>query len=74
MMTTEQLYEIIQTQQEEIKRLEQDFKALKEWSDLNDYWLREMIDALTDSVDRNMDRIAENKHMIEELKQKMGES
>ena len=73
-MTTQELYEIIQTQQKEIQRLKQDFKALKEWSDLNDYWLREMIDALTDSVDRNMDRIAENKHMIEKLKQKMGES
>lgn len=57
MMTTEELYAIIQTQQEEIKRLQQDFKALKEWSDLNDYWLREMIDALTESVEKNHDLI-----------------
>ena len=54
-MTIEQLYEIILRQQEEIEKLTTDFKALKEWSDLNDYWLREMIDALTDSVDDLMD-------------------
>jgi len=54
-MTIEQLYEIIVRQQEEIEKLTTDFKALKEWSDLNDYWLREMIDALTDSVDDLMD-------------------
>jgi hypothetical protein len=28
---------------------------LREWSDDNDFWLREMIDALTDSVDDLMD-------------------
>lgn len=54
-MTTEQLYEIIKQQQEEIENLKKDFIALKEWSDLNDYWLREMIDALTDSVDNLSD-------------------
>ena len=32
--------------------LEDKFAKLKEWSDLNDYWLREMIDALTETVDR----------------------
>lgn len=53
-MTTEELYEIIKQQQEEIDKLYKDFIALKEWSDLNDYWLREMIDALTESVDRLM--------------------
>ena len=53
-MTTEELYEIIKQQQEEIDKLQKDFIALKEWSDLNDYWLREMIDALTESVDRLM--------------------
>ena len=70
MMTTEELYAIIQTQQEEIEKLQQDFKALKEWSDLNDYWLREMIDALTESVDKNSDRINENKNNIKKLNKK----
>lgn len=53
-MTTEELYEIIKQQQEELDKLQKDFIALKEWSDLNDYWLREMIDALTESVDKLM--------------------
>ena len=50
--TNQELYEIIQTQQEEIADLRNKYNKLKEWSDLNDYWLREMIDALTDSVDK----------------------
>ena len=52
-------------QQEEIEKLQENFRALKEWSDLNDYWLKEMIDALIESVDKNFDRIIENKYMIE---------
>ena len=54
-MTIEQLYEIILSQQEEINKLNERFQALKDWSDLNDYWLREMIDTLTESVDGIMD-------------------
>lgn len=54
-MTTQELYEIIQTQQKEIEKLQENLKNLKEWSDLNDYWLREMIDALTESVDKLME-------------------
>lgn len=37
-----------------LTRLEMRFDKLKEWSDLNDYWLREMIDSLTDSIDKLM--------------------
>ena len=50
-MTIEELHKIIIEQQEEINKLKENFEALKNWSDLNDYWLREMIDALTESVD-----------------------
>lgn len=50
-MTTEQLYDIIKIQQDEINQLRHELNSLKEWSDSNDYWLREMIDALTESVD-----------------------
>lgn len=56
-MTIEQLYEIIAIQQTEIEKLTKDLKILKEWSDLNDYYLREMIDALTDTVDNLSDKI-----------------
>ena len=61
-MTTEQLYDIIKIQQDEIEALkdkiaylEADLNSLRKWSDDNDYWLREMIDALTESVDGIMD-------------------
>ena len=53
-MTTEQLYDIIKIQQDEINQLRHELNSLKEWSDLNDYWLREMIDALTESIDKLM--------------------
>ena len=53
-MTTEELYKIIQEQQEEIDELKEDLLYLRKWSDNNDYWLREMIDALTDSVNQLM--------------------
>lgn len=52
-MTIEELYEIIKEQQSKIEDLEKELLYLRKWSDDNDYWLREMIDALTDSVDRN---------------------
>lgn len=51
-MTIEELYEIVKEQQEEINDLKCRLTRLKEWSDLNDYYLREMIDALTDNVDK----------------------
>lgn len=51
-MTIEELYEIIKEQQKRIEILERELFLLREWSDDNDYWLREMIDALTESVDK----------------------
>lgn len=54
-MTIEQLYEIILAQQEQIGKLTEKIQAVREVSDLNDYWLREMIDTLTDTVDGIMD-------------------
>ena len=54
-MTIEQLYDFIKIQQEEIAQLRIELQYLKEISDLNDYQLREMIDALTESVDGIMD-------------------
>lgn len=51
-MTIEELYEIIKEQQKRIEILERELFLLRKWSDDNDYWLREMIDALTESVDK----------------------
>lgn len=51
-MTIEELYEMIKEQQNQINTLEKELLLLKQWSDDNDYWLREMIDALTENVDK----------------------
>ena len=56
-MAIEQLQEIIALQQAEIDKLTKELKILKDWSDLNDYYLREMIDALTESVDKLFNKI-----------------
>ena len=51
-MAIEELHEIIKAQQSKIEDLEKELLFLRKWSDDNDYWLREMIDALTESVDK----------------------
>ena len=50
-MTIEELAQKLEELQAKYDQLEYDYLRLREWSDLNDYWLREMIDALTESVD-----------------------
>ena len=44
-ITLEEIYE-------RLVKLEDNFTKLKEWSDLNDYWLREMVDDLTENVNK----------------------
>lgn len=63
-MTIEELYEIIKEQQTEINDLKCHLSRLKEWSDLNDYYLREMIDALTDTTDGIVEYIYHKEHKI----------
>lgn len=50
--TNQELYEIIQAQQRIIDDLILKYNSLKKEVDLNDFWLRDMIDALTDSIDK----------------------
>ena len=50
--TNQELYEIIQAQQEIIDDLVLKYNSLKKEVDLNDFWLRDMIDVLTDSIDK----------------------
>lgn len=50
--TNQELYEIIQAQQEVIDDLVLKYNSLKKEVDLNDFQLRDMIDALTDSIDK----------------------
>lgn len=54
-MTIEELYTMLLGQQAQINQLQSSIRVLRELSDTNDQDLREMIDALTDSVDSIMD-------------------
>ena len=54
-MTIEELAQKLEELQAKYDQLEYDYLRLREWSDDNDFWLREIIDALTDSVDDLMD-------------------
>jgi hypothetical protein len=53
-MTNQELEQKLIELQEKYENLEYKYLKLREWSDDNDYWLREMIDALTESVDKLM--------------------
>lgn len=47
-----QLFMIVEKQDERIARLQGELERLKAWSDLNDHYLQEMIDANGSAVDR----------------------
>lgn len=53
-MTKEELLELIQIQEARITALEANLLALRQWSDANDRYLEEVVNALTDSVDKIM--------------------
>ena len=46
------IYEATEYQQKEIDKLRADLDKLKAWIDLNDHYIRELIDALGETVDR----------------------
>jgi hypothetical protein len=58
-MTLEELEQKIIALEQVCANLEYKYLKLREWSDDNDLWLREMIDALTESVEKNHDLIYE---------------
>ena len=65
-MTHEELLEIVRALEARINILEENLLALRKWSDVNDRYNEECINALTDSVDKNFDNINENiKHIKE---------
>lgn len=53
-MTIEELLELIQIQEARITALEASLLSLRQWSDANDRYLEEVVNALTDSVDKIM--------------------
>lgn len=53
-MTNEELLELIKIQEARITALEASLLSLRQWSDANDRYLEEVVNALTDSVDKLM--------------------
>ena len=62
-MTKEQLLELIQIQEARITALEASLLSLRQWSDANDRYLEEVVNALTDNVDKilNIDHTGEDR-------------
>lgn len=52
--TNQELYEIIQALREDVDDVKKRLNNLKKWSDLNDFYLQEEIDSLTECVDKLM--------------------
>ena len=53
-MTNEELLELIQIQEARITALEASLLSLRQWSDANDRYLEEVVNALTDSINKIM--------------------
>ena len=51
-ISLDQLYQIIEKQDQRIAYLQGELDKLKNWSDLNDHYLQEMIDSNATSIDR----------------------
>ena len=51
-ISLDQLYQIIEKQDQRIAALSNELTKLKSWSDLSDSYLQEMIDSNTNSIDR----------------------
>lgn len=62
-MTNEELLELIKIQEARINALEANLLSLRQWSDANDQYLEEVVNALTDSVDKlmNIDHSGEDR-------------
>lgn len=60
-MTNEELLELIQIQEARITALEASLLSLRQWSDANDRYLEEVVNALTDNIDKilNIDHTGE---------------
>ena len=51
-ISLDQLYQIIEKQDMRIAHLASEIEKLKDWSDLNDHYLQDMIDTNTVTIDR----------------------
>ena len=62
-MTNEELLELIQIQEARITALEASLLSLRQWSDANDRYMEEVVNALTDNIDKilNIDHTGEDR-------------
>ena len=62
-MTNEELLKLIQIQEARITALEANLLSLRQWSDANDRYLEEVVNALTDNIDKilNIDHTGEDR-------------
>lgn len=50
--TVNDIFEATEYQQKEIDKLRNEYEKLKAWTDLNDHYIRELIDTLGETVDK----------------------
>lgn len=51
-ISLDQLYQIVEKQDQRYAQLQAEIEKLKNWSDLNDHYLQEQVDAVGASLDR----------------------
>lgn len=51
-ISLDQLYQIVEKQDQRYAQLQAEIEKLKSWSDLNDHYLQEQVDAVGTSLDR----------------------
>ena len=71
-ISLDQLYIIIERQDQRLASLQTEIEKLKNWSDLNDYYLQEMIDSNSSTLDRLLTAIGEM-HGTEQLNERLQE-
>ena len=65
--TSKELFEGFEYQQKQIDKLKQDYEKLKLWSDLRDQYMQELIDSLSDTVDKILSVVNIPQELEEEL-------
>ena len=65
--TSKELFEGFEYQQKQIDKLQQDYEKLRLWSDLRDQYMQELIDSLSDTVDKILSVVNIPQELEEEL-------
>ena len=65
--TSKELFEGFEYQQKQIDKLQQDYEKLKLWSDLRDQYMQELIDSLSETVDKILSVVNIPQELEEEL-------